>query len=471
MKPTFRSERGAVGNDLFIRLPDLTGYPSTTMTADASAGAASLSTQDASPLTVNQYIVVGMPGDPESEIQQVSAVTSGKTIALQGTVTFPHSNASPVAFIPFNQVRIERSTDSGSTYSTLETVTLRMGNPEFYYQHIGGAATDFYRVRFVNSTSSNTSDPSDGLIATGYGQDTVFSVKRRAVEASGMKMTDVYRPNALVSDVFLNEALFEGRRIVHNRLKRWSFRQQFDSVIQNVTSGTNSFALPTDLQDRNTSKNMHSLRIGTHRSEITFITKREWNKLQEGRKHTTLGAAIIGVGDTTVTLTDSSDFEESGAISIVDSGTEDQIDYTANAESTGILSGVTNISAAHVISLDVWQNPSYGLPRYFTIFEGRAYFDVPVSVDYHAENILMDYYKTVVTVDSDADTFDEPEYDMYVPYLKWRIRQARTQGVVTNDDPDAVEFTRRVEQLVFNELADHPIQFVPSLPMREDDVM
>ena len=469
MKPRIRTTRGAIGTDVFILLPDLTGYPSVNMSDSADAGDNTIDTQDAATFAKDEYIVIGKPGEAKTEIQQISSITSSLTINLVGTLTFDHQSGEDVTFIPFNQVRIQSAPDA-TTFSTLDTVTIELQNPEHYFQDTTGLATATYRALFRNSTSGNNSDNSDILIATGYTDDTVFSVKKRAIEGMGLKLADVYSGNAFdgkVNDNFLNESLFELRRDVHDSLKRWVFREEYDKIVAAAVAGTNSFTLPTDLQDRNSASNIYSLRIGSKSFNLDPRDKATWDSAQVNMIHNTLGVAITSTGDTSITLTDSGDFADSGSISIVTAGTVDTIDYTANDRTTNVLSGVTNISVTHVISRDVWQNPQFGRPSFYSVWEGEAHFNVPLEESMEGENISMDYYKTIVKVDSDADTFDEPEFDMYIYGLKWKMKQARDEGLVSDEDPDFKKYEKKLNKMIAKERSDRPIQFIPDVPVTD----
>ncbi len=466
MKPQIRTNRGNIGNEVFVRLPDTSLYPSTFLTADASASAGTYTTKDASFLAANNYFITGVMGYPSSEVNQVASA-SATVITLSSSSTFAHAQSTKVFFIPFNQVRIEKSTDGGLTYSTLATESLKVGSPEHFYNDLTGSSTDYYRARFYNSTSTNLTDPSDGVIATGYDDNTVFAIKKRAIESSGMKLADIYAPDALVTDSYLNESLFEMRRTAHryDGHKKWSFRQEYDYNLGQAVAGTNRIALPTDMDNTNGAKNLYQVRIGD-RSAMTAISKAKWNEYQVNRHHTTL-AALASIGATSVTLTNSGDFDESGAGSIIDGGTQDDFSYTANTESTGVLSGVTEVTASHIAGKDVWQNPGFGLPIRYTVFGGYIYFDCPISVDYHGQNIYIDYYKKVTPVNSDNDTLEETDYDMFVPALKAKIRQGRNLGVQSapNDtDPDWREYTNRLKAMADSDVLDRDLAFIPSFP-------
>lgn len=470
MKPQIRTNADKVGVEVFVRMPDVDGYPRTFLTEDINAAASNADTLDGSFLTLNDYIMIGKLGTPGCEIIQVTSVTSGVQINFTGTTTFAHSQGEPVTYIPFNKVRIEESTDNGSSYSSISAanVTVKVNNPEHYYNRTSGSGSYYYRARFENTTTGLFSAYSDAVAGSGYEDNTVYAVKRRAVEACGMKMQDLYDPDGKVTDAYLNESLTEVRRKVHKapgQKGRWEFRQEFEYNLGPAVAGTNRIALPTDMEDRNTMKNLLSVRIGGHRAALNPVSKRRWNELQQGIAHTTLAVAISDTAAPTITLTDSGDFEEGGSIKIATSGTEDSIDYTANNETTNVLSGVTNISITHAISTDVWQGTGLNsLPQFYTVFDGYLYFEVPIGTDYHGENIFIDYYRRETEVDSDADELDEPDYGMYVPYLKWKIRQKRDEGVSEDKDRDYTEYSNALMTMLSSEVSDQELQIIPQVP-------
>ena len=65
------------------------------------------------------------------------------------------------------------------------------------------------------------------------------------------------------------------------------------------------------------------------------------------------------------------------------------------------------------------------------------YFNQPIDTAYVNQNVFVDYYRTLVGYDSDADVLDEPNYDLYKDYLKAKIkhRKSRGEGDITQD-PD-----------------------------------
>ena len=113
-----------------------------------------------------------------------------------------------------------------------------------------------------------------------------------------------------------------------------------------IVPGTYKIALPTDLKDPYSNKNILGLRIGRDGDNITHIGARELYAFYRDIAQTTLNGAVADT-DVTITLTDSGDFDDEGSIYVASpsiSGTIDTIDYTGNTLSTSTLTGVTNIA-------------------------------------------------------------------------------------------------------------------------------
>lgn len=170
--------------------------------------------------------------------------------------------------------------------------------------------------------------------------------------------------------------------------------------------------------------------------------------------HTTLNGAVADT-DTSIVLTSSGDFDESGSISVSAvsvATTIDSIDYTANAEATNTLSGVTGIqTGGHTTGMDVWQSASFGLPTEYTVDNSYVIFSQPFSDDYAGENIWLDYYKKITKINSDADTFDEPFYEIYKPYLRYRIKLRKNPEIQREADDDYKSWIEKRESQVRKE--------------------
>lgn len=457
--PKFRTKFGTgIGVELWMQLPDLSANEVTFFDADEASGQSALSANGAN-FSANEYVILGQPGVEKTEIAQVSSASSTLLNVSTG-VSYAHSRGDRITFIPYNQIVIERSTDSGDNYTPLSAISIRVDATETYFPRTADAVTDFYRFRFFNSDTGLYSAYSDEVVATGFADNSVYSIKHRALRSLGEEI------GGKITDQFLNEALWEARREVDqdDRVLRWSFRTKFNTDIGDVIPGRWSVAVPSDLRDPNTWKNILSLRIGRNNVPIEYQDNTRFRQNYLGVAHSTLNGSIT-TSSTSIILTSSGDFNESGAIDIAaEDITEeiDNVDYTTNTESTATLGTVTNIDNNHATDRDVWQGLGFGNPRAYTIDNETLYFDVPFSNQIAGENIVMDYYQKLQPIDSEADVVDEPDYDMYVSWLRWKIKYLKSNGkLVAGEDSDYREYRRRVETMINKEMLGQDVYLIP----------
>ena len=66
--------------------------------------------------------------------------------------------------------------------------------------------------------------------------------------------------------------------------------------------------------------------------------------------------------------------------------------------------------------------------------------------------------------DSEGDELDEPEFDFYVSYLKFKIKQRQSQGkLVLNKDADGLEYLDGLADLIRKEVSGQTILFQPDI--------
>jgi len=462
--PKIKIKRGDhPGNQVLVQLPDLSEYEKTFLSADEVSGQTALSVSSSVNFAANEYIVIGNAGQDDAEIRLISSVSTG-AITVSSATTFAHSRGTVITFIPFNQVEISTDDNTGFTSPTvLITTNLRIDSLDTFYEATTGGATDYYRARFYHEQGVRYSGYSDVVISTGYGDGTVFAIKDRALKDLGYEVDDK------ITEQFLNTSLWEARRDLDNdsRVLRWSFRTKFDADIGTIYPGTWRVAVPTDLRDQNTHKNLLSIRIGKENRPLEYQDKVRFNQNYLNIAHTTLNGAVL-TSDTSITLTDSGDFTESGNIDIAGSTATDVVDsvaYTANNETTNVISGVTGIKAAgHASGADVWQGVTFGFPTFYTVHAGYIYFDVPFENNLAGEHIYADYYSTLVSYDSDADVLDEPEYDLFTSYLKYKIKYRKANGDIDpTKDADYLEWIQRKNNLISKEMLSQNIYLVPDI--------
>jgi len=340
--PTLRTKYGSpIGVELYFAFPEIQDEQKTFLDADVASGASSLSANGVN-FSTSQYIVIGQPGALKTEIVQISGSPSSTSIALVGTTAFPHNRGDIIRFIPYNQITPEYSTN-GTTFVALgSAISIRADSTETYLQDASGLSTYSYKFRFNNG--STFSAYSDSTPATGYADNTIGSVKRRALREMGEVLGD------LVTDQDMNDWLQQGRRQMDQmpQVFRFTFRQKFNATIGQCISGAYSVAAPADLRDRNTYKNILGLRFGRQNRPCIYQDQVRFAQNFLNVAHTTLNGAVV-FGATSITLTSTHDLDDSGSISVAGGavGTlHTNLTYTTNNRTTNVLGGVTGVPAA-----------------------------------------------------------------------------------------------------------------------------
>ena len=461
--PKLQTKYGeGVGIELFIEFPDLSLNEKSFFDADVASGVSSLTANGVN-FGVGQFIVLGQRGYEKSEIIRIhtSTVPSSTAITTNSNTVFAHNRGDSIRFIPYDQIIVERSTDAGVTFTPLSAINIRADALQTYLQRPADASTDVYRCRFYNSADSTYSAYSDSYTASGLADNTVGAIKQRALDDLGEQKSD------LLTDSFLNQSLWTARRELDEdqRVLRWSFRTKFNHYIGQCISGRWKVSAPTDLRDPNTNKNILGIRIGKIGRHLEYKDMGQFFERYRNVPHSTLTAQITS-GSTTLTLASTGNFDASGTIIVAAedaSGVLDYVTYTANNKITNTLSGVTGIDVTHASGRDVWQTAvTFGSPVFYTIFEGNIYFDIPFEDNIAGEDIVMDYYSDLVPYDSDADVLDEPNYDLFVSFLKWKIKYKKANGKINfKEDTDWIEWDRKKVDLINNETTGQNVYFVP----------
>lgn len=448
-----------VGVELFLSFPEIQDEQRTFLDADCVAGATSLSANGIN-FADTQYIVIGQPGALKTEIVKISGTPTATAITV-GATSFPHSRGDIVRYIPYNQITAEWSPD-GVTFTPVTAFGIRADSSESYLNRPSDPSTYSYRYRFNNGASF--SEYSAITPATGYADNTIGAIKRHALREMGETLGD------LITDQDLNDWLQQARRQMDQmpQVLRWTFRTKFNTIIGQAIAGAYTVSAPADLRDRNTYKNILGLTFGRQNRPCVYQPVVRFNQNYLNVAHSTLNGAV-NFGDTTIVLDSTHDFDDSGSISVAGNavGTlHSDIAYTANDRSTNTLSGVTGVPAAgYVDGLDVWQNANFmGLPTAYTIDAGRIRFDVPFYDKLDGRDIIMDYYSTIPPITSDNQAFDEPFYDEYTAWLKWKIAYKKANGKIDRDsNSDYKDWMEGVAKVIAQETGGQRVWMIPDV--------
>src|SRR3990167_10509721 len=75
-------------------------------------GATSIDVDSTVGFTVNDFILIGTPGEEGCEITGITAITDSDTLAVTA-LSYAHSVDEPIYFIPYDQIEFNRRSSSG----------------------------------------------------------------------------------------------------------------------------------------------------------------------------------------------------------------------------------------------------------------------------------------------------------------------------------------------------------------------
>ncbi len=435
-----------------IRIPIvdlLINTQQTFLTNDFASGVSSITVQNIYGIAINQVLFIGVPGNENSEIIKTHTATAptGSTITLVSATTQAHSNTDPVYVMPFDQIEISYSTTLTGTKTVLTNITLDVEKETKYNDT--SVTSGYYFARFKNSITSTFSDYSDGVSILGYPINSARAIINTALDEINKTQSDLF------SDEYAFRQINNAQMEVLREQKRWSWMQVFGATTE-ASVGSWRVALPLDIDDSNTNKSIWNFSIGKDPA-MTWTDKEEFDRITQGIHWTTL-ASTLTIGDATITLTDSSDFDDSGTIQIGSS----TISYTANSKTTNVLTLTAVSTVGGVAGVDIFQFATLGTPTYYTIFAGYVWH-YPVNDNYHDKlNYSMDYYSQLTPIASDTDTIIVPDPVMIKDYLVSKYIVRMNNGEDTEGSIAAMNsFDNRLRKMVQKETMNHKIVMKP----------
>ncbi len=147
--------------------PDISENQKTFLTAKAEAGENSLVFQNPSNFSLNDYIVIGNPGEELTEIQKISAI-SGKTITLASNLDNSHPENTQITYIKYNKIRFYKASSKNGSYSLLATKSIAIDEKYTVYDDQTSLPTDYYKITYYNSDTTDESVFSDPIGYSGF---------------------------------------------------------------------------------------------------------------------------------------------------------------------------------------------------------------------------------------------------------------------------------------------------------------
>lgn len=154
--------------------PNIEGNPRTNLTAKAASGQADLVVQNATDFSANDHVVIGNPGEELTEIKKISSI-NGKTLTLSANLTNTHPENTKITFIKYDQIKFYKATSINGSYSLVSTKSIAIDEPHTLYDDSTALTTDYFKIKYYNSHTSDLSVYSDPIGASGFPR---YSLKR-----------------------------------------------------------------------------------------------------------------------------------------------------------------------------------------------------------------------------------------------------------------------------------------------------
>jgi hypothetical protein len=430
---------------------------SSSLSSSATAAAGTISVYSITDFAVKDSLLIGEFGQEGSEIIATHTTTapSGALVTLASNLVKSHPKDTKVYVLPYNYVQFFRSTTTTGDKTQLgSNVAISSENIETIYTDTTNS-TGYAFTRFYDSLGNTYSDYSDPIPYGGLGSNTVGYAINLAMKEMKKEFSDVLTYEMLVDEI--NACL----RYVRGKLKRWSNVQEFDYVVDQMNRGEYSWALPTTYYDKNSNRSMLQVRVGTDYN-LTYKDKKEFDEYFYDVVKTTV-ATTASSGATSIVLTSSDDFPETGTFHVYVGNTVYDITVSANAQDTNTLT-CTATTVEIPAGTNIFYGESEDTPEYFSVWDGYLYIWPLCGSTNYGYNIFADFYTDIVEIDSDADELTLARFDMIKHWLKWQIRNiTEKNGNPDFKDGDWVLFNSILNDAVRRESSGQKFKMKPTI--------
>jgi hypothetical protein len=427
-----------IGSTIYVSHPDTSKYVRTQLASQIAAGGTAATFYDNGGFEDNDWFVVGQIGVGETEDDDVNgAVTRGQSITITNLLSFAHGVDSPVTKIFERGIKIYgAATDGGagtliasidaktaSGKQLADAVMIQWDKPETQYTLITTDTTyAYYYAKFTDGATD--SGASSYVASTGNVYNTIEPLVQRALDITNSEVDE----NLLTREMLVDwaqdcqEAItqFVYQDPVSGKFKQkdWSFEIDEDSSIT-LTEGTYKYSLSAlGLKSANDDRSVISVRIGSDKP-IRKIGFEDYDVLLRGKPRTELTAQATS-GATSISVTSTADFADSGSIQV---GTE-ECTYTKTSSTTftGIpASGTGSLTATVASGGQVTQNWNVGKMYKYAVVGGYIYFDHIPASDEIGRTVYVRYFKALTRLTSVNDATDVTFTNVFPLYLAAKI--------------------------------------------------
>ena len=176
--------------------PSIDGNPRTNLTAKAASGQADLVVQNASDFSAHDHVVIGNPAEELSEIKKIISI-SGKTITLGANLDNTHPENTRITFIKYDQIKFYKATSINGSYSAVATKNIAIDEPHTLYDDSTALSTDYFKIKYFNSATSDLSVYSDPISASGFPRYSLIKIQDALYEQVGDTKEQYYTRNQI----------------------------------------------------------------------------------------------------------------------------------------------------------------------------------------------------------------------------------------------------------------------------------
>jgi len=418
----------------------------TYLSGNSVIGALALSVDNASDFSSSSLLLVSSLGAENAEF--VTATSHTSQAFVTSAAIMPHSRGDIVQEVKYNQIAISKNGGAATV------VTMNVTQQSTIYYDTAGLSTDTYTVKWLSSLAPAVfSDTTDAISVLAYPENSVAQIIYPVLKAMGINEND-----PKINTTFLLSAVDDARKYTEGKLYgiRHSWNQVFEHPMK-ILAGTNCIALPSDVDFSDNDRSVLAVRfmIGNVLTpfNLKYIDKRSWNQIAFSVMGGT-NQTVAGIGAVSITLDSVGDFPNvaSGVAYVATTGytqTIMQIAYTSVDLTTNQLLGVTGITRSIPIGTRVWSRPTISQPIYYTVFDGKLYFDRIIPDSMQGNNIYIDYYKILTVVEDLYQVLPEHYREIYKWYLRYAVKY-RKDISLGSDDPDLKKFEGLVQSLFDN---------------------
>ena len=147
--------------------PSIDGNKRSNLTAKANSGQTDIVVQNAVDFSIGDFLVIGNPGEELTEIKKIASISS-KTITLSANLTNTHPENTKITYIKYDQVKFYKASSQTGTYSIASTKDIAIDEPHTLYDDSSALSTDYFKIRYYNSATTDLSVYSDPIGASGF---------------------------------------------------------------------------------------------------------------------------------------------------------------------------------------------------------------------------------------------------------------------------------------------------------------